>query len=104
MDRPTCREIAEDRELWDEYIDPGANDPVAFDRMTEAERLGTIHEMFPQDCNCDDTDNWEATVNLMDDDLREQVHAELAPCDRRTFLNRYRELHRAKYDEDFVTD
>ena len=35
---------------------------------------------------------WDAVVNLMDDDLRERVHAELAPCDERDFLARYLEL------------
>lgn len=43
---------------------------------------------------------FEAYVMLMDDDLREQVHAELAPCTDDEFLERYQELHYAKYGEE----
>lgn len=40
-------------------------------------------------------DNWvamDAAVALMDDDLRELVHAELAPCTNQAFVERYMEL------------
>lgn len=40
---------------------------------------------------------FEAYVSLMDDELREQVHAELAPCTDEEFLERYQELHIEKY-------
>lgn len=33
--------------------------------------------------------NWKAIVNLMDDDIRERVHAELAPCTEKEFISRY---------------
>lgn len=46
-------------------------------------------------------DYWDALVNLMDDDLREQVHREIAPCTNAEFLKRYAELHKQKYNEDF---
>lgn len=48
-----------------------------------------------------DFDVW---VNLMDDELREQVHAELAPCTDETFLERYKQLHFEKYGEEFTID
>lgn len=35
---------------------------------------------------------WEIVASFMDDDIREQVHAELAPCTERDFLARYLEL------------
>ena len=35
---------------------------------------------------------WDALVNLMDDDIRERVHTELAPCTEEEFLTRYLEL------------
>jgi hypothetical protein len=35
---------------------------------------------------------WEAIVNMMDDEIREQVHMELAPCTDEEFLARYLEL------------
>ena len=48
-----------------------------------------------------DVPNWDAVVELMDDDLREQVHAELSPCSEAEFLARYSELHEQKYGEPF---
>lgn len=40
--------------------------------------------------------NWEAIVNLMNDEIRERVAFELAPCTNEEFLNRYLEI-----DPDF---
>ena len=37
-------------------------------------------------------DLWETIVNYMDDDKRETVHFELAPCSEKEFLERYVEL------------
>lgn len=36
--------------------------------------------------------NWEAIVNLMNDEIRERVAFELAPCTEEEFLKRYLEL------------
>ena len=35
---------------------------------------------------------WEVVVQAMDDDTRERVHAEIAPCTDEEFLQRYLEL------------
>lgn len=35
---------------------------------------------------------WDAVVVMMDNNIRERVHAELAPCSRLDFLHRYLEL------------
>lgn len=40
--------------------------------------------------------NWEAIVNLMNDEIRERVAFELAPCTEEEFLKRYLE-----FDPDF---
>lgn len=40
--------------------------------------------------------NWEAIVSLMNDEIRERVAFELAPCIEEAFLERYLEL-----DPDF---
>lgn len=40
--------------------------------------------------------NWEAIVNLMNDEIRERVAFELAPCTEEEFLKRYLEI-----DPDF---
>lgn len=34
---------------------------------------------------------WEAIVSYMDDDIREALHAELAPCTNTEFLDKYLE-------------
>ena len=41
---------------------------------------------------------YEAAVELMDDEIREEVHAELAPCTETEFLKRYLELDEAFYN------
>ncbi|AMQ66671.1 hypothetical protein FDG96_gp12 [Bacillus phage Mgbh1] len=35
---------------------------------------------------------WEVIVHYMDDDIRETVHAQLAPCTNLAFLTKYLEL------------
>lgn len=35
---------------------------------------------------------WDMIVGYMDDETREQVHFELAPCTNEEFINRYFEL------------
>jgi hypothetical protein len=35
---------------------------------------------------------WRSMTELMDDEIREKVHEELAPCDKLVFLRRYEEL------------
>lgn len=46
--------------------------------------------------------SFRAAVALMDDEIREQVHTEKAPCFPQDFLDRYCELHEEKYDEAFT--
>lgn len=45
--------------------------------------------------------DFEAAVNMMDDEIREELHAELAPCGNQEFLDAYVERHAHKYGEDF---
>lgn len=40
--------------------------------------------------------NWDAIVNLMDDDIREKVHFAIASCTEEVFLQKYLQL-----DPDF---
>lgn len=46
--------------------------------------------------------DYDAAVILMDDDLREQLHAELAPCTEQEFFDEYVELHFERYGEEFT--
>lgn len=53
MNRPTCTEIAINYSLWSEYIDPHATmTEQDFNNLSTSEKLETIHELFPSDCNC----------------------------------------------------
>ena len=45
--------------------------------------------------------NFDVAVNLMDADIREAVHADLAPCTDQEFINEYAKRHEAKYGETF---
>lgn len=36
--------------------------------------------------------DWEAIVQFMDDEIRERVHSELAPCAAKEFYDRYCEI------------
>jgi hypothetical protein len=48
--------------------------------------------------------DFDAAVNLMDDEIREAVHAvhaDLAPCTDQEFIDEYVKRHEAKYGETF---
>ena len=45
---------------------------------------------------------FEAATALMDDEIRESVHADLAPCTEQEFFTEYCERHFAKYGEAFT--
>lgn len=44
------------------------------------------------------SDLWQVVADMMDDDTRETVHSELAPCTELEFLTRYLELA----DDDLI--
>ena len=43
--------------------------------------------------------NYESAVALMDDELREELHAELVPCAAQEFFDAYAKRHMEKYGE-----
>ncbi len=43
----------------------------------------------------------DAAAALMDDETRETVHGEFAPCDPQTFFDAYCKAHYEKFGEDF---
>ena len=45
--------------------------------------------------------DFDAAVNMMDDEIREELHNELAPCTDQEFMDTYVEAHEAKYNERF---
>lgn len=48
-----------------------------------------------------DVKYFEAAVELMDDEIREELNLELAPCTEEEFLREYEKRHLAKYGEEF---
>lgn len=45
--------------------------------------------------------NWDAAVELMDDDIREQLNAELAPCSEQDFFSAYETAHAELFGEEW---
>ena len=43
--------------------------------------------------------DFDVAVNYMDDDLRNELAAELAPCTDQEFFDAYGKAHREKFDE-----
>lgn len=43
--------------------------------------------------------DFSVAVNLMDDDLRELLSSELAPCDEQQFFDAYCKAHEGKFGE-----
>lgn len=45
--------------------------------------------------------DFDAAVNMMDDEIREELHNKLAPCTDQEFMDAYAEAHEAKFNERF---
>lgn len=45
--------------------------------------------------------NFDVAVMLMDEDIREELHAELSPCSAQDFFDAYAKAHAAIYGEDW---
>ena len=45
--------------------------------------------------------DFDEAVNLMDDEIIEAVHADIAPCTDQEFMDEYVKRHEAKYGETF---
>lgn len=45
--------------------------------------------------------DFEVAVSLMDDEIREDLNRELAPCSEQKFFSAYEKAHEEKYGEEF---
>lgn len=45
--------------------------------------------------------DFEVAVSLMDDEIREDLNRELAPCTEQEFFEAYEKAHAEKYGEEF---
>ena len=48
--------------------------------------------------------NFATAVKLMDDDIREQLHNELAPCTNQVFFDAYVSAHAEQFGADWILD
>lgn len=46
--------------------------------------------------------NYAVAASMMDDEIREELHVKLAPCDEQTFFDAYLKAHKEKFNEDFI--
>lgn len=47
---------------------------------------------------------WIEIASFMDEDIRDELHNELAPCTNEEFLSAYCKKHADKYGEEFEID
>lgn len=47
---------------------------------------------------------FEVAINLMDDEIREKLHMDLAPCTDQEFFDAYCAQHFEKYGEEFMVE
>lgn len=45
--------------------------------------------------------NFDAAVNCMDDEIREMLHQEIAPCTDQEFFDAYCKAHEDRFDEEW---
>lgn len=45
--------------------------------------------------------DFEAAVNIMDDEIREDLAAEMAPCEDQEFFDAYCKRHAEKFGDEF---
>lgn len=45
--------------------------------------------------------NFDAAVNIMDDDIREMLHEEIAPCTDQEFFDAYCKAHEERFGEEW---
>lgn len=83
---------------------------ASVDSLMDQEKVNKMPEDRADNVGCDiapeaqeiiDNGNFDAAVALMDDEIREAVHADLAPCSEAEFLTEYMARHIAKYGEPF---
>lgn len=48
--------------------------------------------------------SYELSVQMMDDDIREALHAEIAPCTDQEFFDAYAKAHKQRFGEEWEPD
>ena len=50
------------------------------------------------------SEKWENVLELMDDDIREELHCKIAPCTEEEFLTEYCKKHFEKFGDTFIAE
>ena len=50
---------------------------------------------------CGNEIDFDAALQLMDDEIRERLHSELAPCSEQEFFTAYEQAHAERYGTDW---
>ena len=88
-----------------EFLDLWGEDATEDTILTEqdVEDIARGWEKKPEDLHDQLTVyNYNVAVELMDDEIREELHMEMAPCSEIEFMNEYQKRHLAKYGEEFT--
>lgn len=48
--------------------------------------------------------DFDAAVEMMDDEIRERIHAEIAPCTEQAFFEAYAAAHKEQFGEAWILD
>ena len=91
---------ADDMVLWD-YILKQGNVSGYIKRLIRAD-IKNMEVMNMKAKEIIEKGYYEAAVQLMDDEIREEIHRELAPCTDLEFLEEYMKRHEQKYDTEFT--
>ena len=94
----TVRQIAELMEAG--YESQSAVVAAAVDRLWVQEQERNMSTVIVSGATVD----FDAAVNLMDDEIREAVHASMAPCSPQAFLDEYAKRHEGKHGDTFVVN
>ena len=90
-------------EINPEYLDQWGSDSSGIITEDELEMIARGWEKKPEDLYDQLTVyNYESAVELMDDEIREALHMEMAPCSEIEFMKEYQKRHMAKYGEEFT--
>lgn len=92
---------------WEDWMDDYCEDPKNPNEVEMEEIQSGLEELFrkahekliriPNGTVLD----WDTAVNLMDDDIREDIHNAHAPCSNSLFFDLYAAAHLAKFGEEW---
>lgn len=92
---PIAVYMTEDEKFYVKTID-GLDGPMVWGDCEEfLENLTTVFNAYGVGVD------YAAAMELMDDDLREELAAELGPCNDQVFFTRYAEEHEERFGEEW---